>query len=121
MTKIVNIDNYALTLSVDMDVVKEQVTRMYNSTNRTWSDNPEYNLVFLKAQQAYANDLLTVRGHLFLNEIYDALGYSRTDIGAVVGWRKGSYVVFGTFGVEAEKNDPIRLEFNVDGPILDLI
>lgn len=122
MTKIDNVNNDALTLSVDMDVVKKKTSRIFTKDNGSWSPNPEYNVVFLRAQQAYANDVLFARGHIFLNEVYDELGFPRTAIGAVVGWRKTGtgYINFGDFGVESSPGS-IELTFNVDGPILDLI
>jgi hypothetical protein len=100
-------------------------------TSDQWG-SPDYNMMFLKAQQNFANDLLVRNGHLFLNEVFDALGLERTKEGAVTGWVRGhgdSYVDFGIsegFYEEyeldsdvAKKN--IRLCFNVDGVILDLI
>ena len=50
-----------------------------------WTKDPEYNLMFLKDQQRYANDLLQSKGHLFLNEVYDMLGIPRTKAGQAVG------------------------------------
>ena len=88
-----------------------------------WSNNRDYNMLYLKNQQTYANNLLRSRGHLFLNEVYDMLGLPRTKDGCVVGWVLGSYV---DFGLDNERNeDPERrcqiLDFNVDGYILDKI
>lgn len=90
-----------------------------------------YNQVFLKAQENYANDLLQARGHLFLNEVYDMLGFSRTTEGSVVGWVKGhgdDYVTFGIFddlsrGTRFVKgmSATVVLDFNVDGVIYDKI
>ena len=42
--------------------------RFFDDGCKGWEKDPEYNLMFLKAQQQYANDLLVSRGHLFLNE-----------------------------------------------------
>lgn len=97
-----------------------------------WSPNPEYNLMFLKCQQNYANDLLKARGHLFLNEVYDMLGIKRSDAGIMVGWVYGNgdnFVDFGIFDnadsdcryfVNGE-DDSVLLDFNVDGVIFGLI
>lgn len=107
--------------------------RFFDELNPNWQRNPEYNLVFLNNQQCWMNDRLHSRGHLFLNEVYDALGMDRTKAGAVVGWvvsKKGdNYVDFGHYNSENPRardfvngREPaILLDFNVDGVILDLI
>ena len=101
-----------------------------------WEKDPDYNLMFLRRQQDYANEMLQKRGHLFLNEVYDMLGIARTKAGNVVGWiydEKNpigdNYVDFGIYDVYNETNRrfvngierSILLDFNVDGNILDLI
>ena len=101
-----------------------------------WSKDPEFNLMFLKQQQNYANDLLKSRGHLFLNEVYDLLGIQRTKAGNVVGWiydEKNpvgdNFVDFGIYDINRPKNRDfvngyertIILDFNVDGDILSLM
>lgn len=109
-------------------------SRFFDETSTSWCKEPEYNKVFLIAQQNYANDLLRSRGHLFLNEVYDMIGVERSKAGAVVGWviRKNggdNYVSFRMFdGADLVKRDfvngnerSILLDFNVDGVILDLI
>jgi len=94
---------------------------------------PEYNMLFLRAQQNYANDKLRSKGHLFLNEVYDQLGIERTQAGQVVGWvisKEGdNFVDFGIFNANRERSRAfvngqeaaIRLDFNVDGVIYDKI
>lgn len=101
-----------------------------------WSKDPEFNLMFLKNQQSYANDLLKSRGHLFLNEVYDLLGIPRTKAGNVVGWIYDeehpvgdNFVDFGIYDINKPKNRDfvngyertILLDFNVDGDILNMI
>lgn len=108
--------------------------RFFDEYSRNWSKEPEYNAIFLHCQQNYCNDLLTARGHLFLNEVYSVLGIDHSEAGAVVGWlRDGDgdgYVDFGVF--VADGSDRIRdfvngregsilLDFNVDGVIFDKI
>lgn len=106
--------------------------RFFDEGSAQWSKTPEYNLMFLKCQQNYANDLLQARGHLFLNEVYDMLGIPRSQAGALVGWVKGvgdDYVDFGIFDSESEAarsfvngyERNILLDFNVSGVIYDLI
>ena len=110
--------------------------RFFDEACRNWEKDPEYNLVFLKAQQQFANDLLRSRGHLFLNEVYDMLDIPRTKAGQVVGWVYNTenpvgdnYVDFGIYDLHRETNRDfvngyeraILLDFNVDGNIWDLI
>ncbi len=112
------------------------------------SSNPEYrtdrllNKAFLLSQQNYANDVLKLRGHVFLNEVYERLGFPHTREGQLVGWvlkdpktmkeeGRDGYI---DFGLESYYNDPaydladggftfptFLLDFNVDGIVYDLI
>lgn len=97
----------------------------FDSKSRNYETNPDYNRMFLKAQQAFANDKLQTRGHLFLNEVLDDLDLPRTPAGQIVGWTKdGSdgYVNFRIVEVERETEDgrhepALLLDFNVEGNI----
>ena len=110
--------------------------RFFDDGCNGWSKDPEFNLMFLKQQQSYANDLLKSRGHLFLNEVYDLLGIQRTKAGNIVGWiydEKNpvgdNFVDFGIYDINRPKNRDfvngyertIILDFNVDGDILSLM
>ena len=97
----------------------------FDSKSRNYETNPEYNRMFLKAQQAFANDKLQTRGHLFLNEVLDDLDLPRTPAGQIVGWTKDGpdgYVNFRIVEVERETEDgrhepALLLDFNVEGNI----
>lgn len=109
--------------------------RIFDESHPQWSKDPEMNLFYLKARQAQASDVLKARGHLFLNEVYDLLGFPRTKMGAVVGWvydpkrpeLGDSYVDFGMYEVRREKavdfvngwERSFILDFNVVGDITD--
>lgn len=107
--------------------------RFFDEFSTQWTRNPEYNLMFLNAQQNYANDKLHAQGHLFLNEVYEMLGLPHTQAGSVVGWvmNKGgdNCVDFGIYDLHDQIKrafvngfEPsILLDFNVDGVIYDLI
>lgn len=97
----------------------------FDSKSRNYETNPDYNRMFLKAQQAFANDKLQTRGHLFLNEVLDDLDLPRTPAGQIVGWTKDGpdgYVNFRIVEVEREIEDgrhepALLLDFNVEGNI----
>lgn len=109
--------------------------KCFDEGSPCWQPDPELNLLFLRCKQNYANDLLHARGHIFLNEIYDALGIPRTSEGAVVGWvltddgTTDNFIDFGIYSVENQMaadfvngyESNIWLDFNVDGVIYDLI
>lgn len=97
----------------------------FDSKSRNYETNPDYNRMFLKAQQAFANDKLQTRGHLFLNEVLDDLDLPRIPAGQIVGWTKDGpdgYVNFRIVEVERETEDgrhepTLLLDFNVEGNI----
>lgn len=111
-----------------------QYARFFDELCPDFKKNAEYNMIFLKAQQNYANDMLQARGHVFLNEIYDMVGLERSGAGAVVGWVHGKggddYIDFGIFDDKTNvrvrdfvngRENAILLDFNVDGVIYDKI
>lgn len=118
-----------------------QYAKWFDETVPNWRSSAELNMSFIRMQQNYANDLLKIRGHIFLNEVYDLLGIDRTQSGAVVGWvldlspenymdrKVDNYIDFGVFVNDKEQarafvngnESRILLDFNVDGIIYDLI
>ena len=113
-----------------------EYARFFDDGCDNWQKDSEHNLWYLKQQQNYANEKLKINGYLFLNEVYDMLGIPRTKAGQIVGWyydekdpTRDNYVDFGIYDVTKEANRnfvngyerTILLDFNVDGPIYDLI
>ena len=106
---------------------------LFTPLNPNYETTPEYNFLFLKSQQKWANDRLQARGHLFLNEVLHDLGFENTPAGAVTGWIRGSgdnCVDFGIFNEAMEqrvidfmvgREQEIWLNFNVDGVIYNKI
>lgn len=100
---------------------------------RTWEGSTQfstvhnYNYLFLRQKLNWANDRLKAYGHIFLNEIYEELGFPKTQAGQVVGWlydgTGDNYVSFGPFvdSLSFKDGDPIALDFNVDGIIWEQI
>lgn len=110
--------------------------RIFDDGCTGWSKNAEYNLTFLKQQQAAANKRLQREGYLFLNDVYDMLGIPRSKAGQLVGWvydEKNpigdNFVDFGIYNLYNEKardfvngyERSIVLDFNVDGNVWELM
>lgn len=120
--------------------------RYFNENNVNWSDDPQFNLMFLRQNQNWANDKLISQGYLYLNDVYEALGFPKSKAGQVVGWvydpnnneHGDNYVDFGIYDLNVKgyrdemTNDTIAeerqdfingykssilLDFNVDGNI----
>lgn len=104
--------------------------RFFDATCPDFKKNPEYNRIFIEQTQQMFNDKLHANGNVFLNEVYDALGFERTSAGAIVGWiDNGDGDNFIDFGIYEDRNrrfvngiEPVvLLDFNVDGVIYDKI
>lgn len=110
--------------------------RLFDEHNRNWDTNGDYRVGFLRLKQNWVNDRLNSKGIVFLNEVYDELGLERTEAGQHVGWVSkkynesvDGYIDFGVF-TEASSDeyynfavhgDGIWLDFNVDGPVSELL
>lgn len=123
---------------IDTDSVSKysDYARFFDEASQFWRKDAEYNLMFLRRQQDYANEKLRTRGYLFLNEVYEMLGFKIEQCGQLVGWVYNeknpvgdNYVDFGIYDVSDERKRAfvnghernILLDFNVDGPIYNLI
>jgi hypothetical protein len=109
--------------------------RFFDETSPNWVKTAEWNMIFLRAQEQWANDRLRMYGYLFLNEVYEALGLERSQAGQVVGWKidkngqspsgGDGYVSFGLGDIFDENarafinglENVALLDFNVDGVI----
>lgn len=113
-----------------------EFARFYDDGCNGWTKDPEHNLFFLKSVQAHFNDKLQAEGHVFLNEVYKALGIPETKAGHVVGWVYDeedpigdNFIDFGLYDMNREKvrafvngyERTILLDFNVDGNVWDLM
>jgi hypothetical protein len=109
-------------------------SRYFDEGASEWKRDAEDNRIFLQYQQNYWNDYLQAHGHVFLNQIYKALGLEPSRAGQSVGWALGegrdNYISFGVFDRMHDykvrdfvnlRERSILLDFNVDGPILGLI
>ena len=126
---------------IDDGSTHSMYARIFDEANINWSRKPSDNLNFIICQQNFANDKLRAEGFLFLNDVYQMLGFPRTSEGQIVGWLwdpnnelngTGDNIVdFGIFSnafQKAEIRDFINgyepciwLDFNVDGVIYNLI
>jgi len=119
---------------------KSIYARFFDEFNPQYRSDRSLNKAFLLAQQNYMNDVLTIRGHVFLNEVYEALGFPHTKEGQIVGWvlrspeqmkaeGRDGFIDFGIFDVNNDPgrefvngtNPTILLDFNVDGIVYNLI
>lgn len=112
--------------------------KFFDESCRPWEKDPELNLLFLRAEQNWANDRLKSRKYLFLNEVYERLDIDPTPAGQHVGWiydpdnpdhNGDNFVDFGIYDTHRETSrnfvnglEPvILLDFNVDGDIYKLM
>lgn len=108
--------------------LSERPSRLYDKFNPNWQNYyKKRNAFFVQSVQMHVNHLLKVRGYVFLNDIYDLLGFERTIEAGMVGWIWGSehgdsYIDFGVWGKGFDRAkawirgeiDVMELHFNVD-------
>ena len=114
---------------VETVTLKVDITPIYgvrfDEKNVNWERRAEWNLLFLRNIQNWVNDLLLARGHVFLNDIYDRLGFDRTPAGQVVGWiNNGTGAGHIDFVIDDHSTEAVPfmgISFTPDGVIYDKI
>lgn len=110
--------------------INSAYARFFDASCPDFQKNPDLNMSFLQGMQNHFNDLLRINHNVFLNEVYDALGFDRTPLGALVGWTDDGtgdgFIDFGLFNKDntrfVNRLEPVvLLDFNVDGVIYDKI
>lgn len=102
----------------------ETVTKVYDEeTSRNWSPDPDVNAIFLQSVHNMCMDRLKYRGHVFLNDILDELGISRTSRGQLIGWIGSDGEDFWKleYQIEGEEAGPITITFLTQGEIYNNI
>lgn len=126
------------TIKVVEDVSPDEFTRFFDEYNPNWVKDANRNKFFVMEVERFANQKLQTQGYLFLNDVYEALGFDKTAAGQVVGWtyNKGNPASEGcvSFGIfddvytnrakaafvnEYEKS--VLLDFNHEGNILEYV
>ena len=110
--------------------------RCFDETCPNWVKNAEDNLFFLIQQQNHANEKLREKGYLFLNDVYEMLGFQATQTGQIVGWvydEKNpigdNFIDFGIHDLHDKckrrfvngYERSIWVDFNVDGDVASLL
>ena len=119
-------------LDDDVNPLEVSYDRVFDESNWNWTGHPDEDIFFLKQREEWCTQMVQSRGHIFLNEVYDVLGFQPSEAGQFVGWVKGNgdgYVDFGIKDIEQELNRKfingdsqyVLLTFNVDGYIADKI
>ncbi len=128
--KEVEIDGKKSVVKISDPLGRSPYSRIFDECSRYWKKEAELNYVFLEHQQNYANHRLRADGFVFLNDVYDDLGFDKTSEGQIVGWMLSGdgdgYVDFGMYEAYNERfikgqERVAILDFNVDGPIYDKI
>ena len=101
-----------------------------NNPGNNWTKDPLINASFLNSMEILANTLLETRGFLYLNEVYQMIGYEPTWYGGIVGWLRNGTLngipVAGKVDFRVREIHETRprersyfLDFNCDGVITD--
>lgn len=108
--------------------------RVFDKRSREWRDSPEYNMMYVRSQEKFANERLKAVGYVFLSEVFDDLGIPDCPAARITGWTfdetrpDDKQISFGIFELADENANfingyepDIYLDFNVEGVMYDKI
>ena len=81
-------------------------SRIFDECNPNWQNDPQYNLFWLKTQQQIWTDKLRRDKVIFLNDVYESLGFNKIPEGQYIGWAVANgddFIDFGYFDGNREK------------------
>lgn len=105
----------------DSVIFSEETSLEYNV------ENPFYNEVLIRSQEAYWNDVLFIKGYVFLSDVKRALGLKIMPSDVITGWildpknPKSHDPLKVNVVKRDETEDELILDFNTDGVIWNLI
>lgn len=128
------------TIEVPVSDGYSMYAKVFDELNPNYQKDSTFNMCFITNTEKFLNQRLVAKGYMFLNEVYEALGFEPTRAGQVIGWVYDpdnkdidSYISFKIFDIYNQ--DPrinerkkafingyersIILDFNPDGNILD--
>lgn len=76
----------ALVVPGNFNPLESPFARLFDPDSVYWSKSFMENKDFLKIEQSQLNRLLTIRGHMFLNDVFRELDLPQSDIGWDYGW-----------------------------------
>lgn len=89
--------------------------RFFDESSPEWQKDATLNLIFLRGKMAALNRRLQTRGYLFLNEVYEELGFDPIREGQVLGWiwnkEQQDVVDFGIYDQETPVGKTGRRRF----------
>lgn len=106
------------------------LTRIFNEENPCFHHDAEITRNFLHFVENEANYALQKNGVVFLNQVYEMLGFEKTREGFIYGWTYGgdglNEIDFGLFEAYNARfinglERAVILTFNVDGPLHEYI
>lgn len=83
---------------------------IFDRNSPYWNEDGGFNLLFLRAQERYLNDLAKSRGYIYLNQIYEVLGvcWNPENENECLKYDK-NYIVQFQFEVFHESNSSLRI------------
>lgn len=122
----------------ETNLLPSPYARIFDEYNPNWERDSDYNFMRIRNIEKMFNDKLRACGYVFLNEVYEELGFPKTKTGQIVGWvyapdddnhEGDNYIDFGLYNLNRQEtndfvngyNYSVILDFNVDGPILNKI
>lgn len=127
------------TVKVIDDISHDEFSRIFDECNPNWVKDANKNKFFIMQVERFANQKLQTQGYLFLNDVYEALGFDKTSAGQVCGWtynkrfdgESENCVSFGIFddvytnkakaAFVNEYEKSVLLDFNHEGNILEYV
>lgn len=107
--------------------------KYFDECSEAYENDHEINLYFLRAKEAWANNVFHAKGYLTLNDVYKELGLPLTRSGYEIGWiddkdanKPIKHISFGIYDGRRSSRQFVSgyekfilLDFNVDGYIRD--
>lgn len=90
-----------------MDAIFDKSSPMYDTADKDGNKNK----YFLQIKQEYVNDILRVRGYIYLNQIYEQLGlcWDPTRTNECILYEKGKSISFNFVAIK----DGFKINFEV--------